>query len=188
MEMLQELNKFGGIIGGANNDSSIKYCYNRGNITANSNYGAAGICATFGHGTEGTKGELLGCYNTGKIEGKVRNVAGITGYMNNITKVENVVNCGEVYLSTSKATTDIGSSSTYLGRIIGKKGTGELNNYRNVDRSILQGYSESELATALGDAYTSDVKIKVKDETTGEEKEVWKYNNGYPILKWQIGE
>ena len=21
---------------------------------------------------------------------------------------------------------------------------------------------------------------------TGEEKEVWKYNNGYPILKWQL--
>lgn len=178
MEKLQELNKFGGIVGCANNNSSIKYCYNRGNIISTSNYGAAGICATFGNFSLGTKGEILGCYNTGKIEGKVNCVAGITGTMVNVTKVESVINCGEVYLSTTKATADIGSSNTYLGRIIGRKVTGQLNNYRNVGSSILQDYSESELATVLGNVYTVDVQ---------DEKGNY-INDGYPILKWQIGE
>ena len=38
----------------------------------------------------------------------------------------------------------------------------------------------------LGKAYSEDIVIKVIDETTGEEKEIWKYNNGYPVLKWQL--
>lgn len=51
-----------------------------------------------------------------------------------------------------------------------------------IDATTLQGY-----ATTLGDAYTDDIKIKVINEETGLEEEVWS-NGGYPILKWQIGE
>lgn len=43
-----------------------------------------------------------------------------------------------------------------------------------------------ELAKTLGEVYTNDEKLKVIDEETKEEKEIWKYNDGYPILKWQV--
>lgn len=46
--------------------------------------------------------------------------------------------------------------------------------------TTLKGYSKE-----LGNEFIEDEKVKIIDEETGEEKEVWKYNNGYPILKWQ---
>ena len=72
----------------------------------------------------------------------------------------------------------LGTGSTY--------GIGDMNSNlqaNGVNSNILQGY-----ATTLGDTFTNDIKEKVLDETTGTEKEVWKYNNGYPILKWQLQE
>ena len=175
---MKECNKYGGIVGCANLDSSIKYCYNRGDVNETYNYGAAGICATFGSGSIGSKGEILGCYNTGNINAKGSRIGGITGYMNNVTKVENVVNCGNVFLNSTKATAKIGSSTSYLGTIVGMKGNAPLNNSLEISKDTWKEYSESQLINVLGDMYTKDVQ----------DKDGKYLNDGYPILKWQLQE
>ena len=49
-------------------------------------------------------------------------------------------------------------------------------------------YNAKVEANSISVNFTNDIKEKVVDESTGTEKEVWKYNNGYPILKWQLQE
>ena len=68
-----------------------------------------------------------------------------------------------------------------IGTIKGTQNVGEIvggnnsNSYIKINNSYTK--TQSITATVLGDAYTSDIK---KEDGT------WKYNNGYPILKWQI--
>ena len=179
-----------GIVG--YNSGIVEKCINNGHII-NNKYNCAGICAYNKSGT------IQNCYNTGKIEGNMQ-VGGIIGNnADNTNILSKVYDCysiggvsGESYAvggiigrAVSKSYSDIknnywllGTGSTY--------GIGDMNSNlqaNGVNNNILQGY-----ATTLGDAFTNDIKEKVVDETTGTEKEVWKYNNGYPILKWQLQE
>lgn len=172
-------NQPGGICGCANVNSSIKYCYNIGNVSVLIDYGAGGIVGTFGHQIEGIKGTLEGCYNIGDINAFARIAGGISGFAGNVEIIKNIINCGDVYISTTKASQDIGNSNNkYLGRIIGRNYNNvTIQNYKNITKSELQKYTKEQIQSALGDEYTTDVK---------NEDGTWKYNNGYPILKWQI--
>ncbi len=184
------MQQLGGITGCSNLNSSIKFCYNRGEIVSVSNYGTGGICGIFGHPTKGEKGEIYGCYNTGKVIGCKNDVAGISGFMNGVTRVENVINCGEVYVGSTKITNDIGSEGNFFGRIIGEKGSkGSLNNYRNMSDSELKNYSQNEIEKFLGENYIPDGKKIDKDGKLVDNKDnngnIIYLNDGYPILKWQ---
>ena len=95
-----------------------------------------------------------------------------------LTKVENVVNCGNVFLNSTKATAKIGSSTSYLGTIVGMKGNAPLNNSLEISKDTWKEYSESQLINVLGDMYTKDVQ----------DKDGKYLNDGYPILKWQLQE
>ena len=150
---------------------TIKECINKGYV--HSNKTAGGIVAYQQTGT------LYNCYNTGKVEsgqiiGGVCGAAGVSGQ--NTAYVYNCYNTGSI----------VGSS--YAGQIIGQ------NNANGGKSQTVNCYSSGITAEKLNNgqysdnAFTNDVKVKVIDESTGEEKEVWKYNDGYPILKWQLQE
>ena len=169
VEIYSTYGNAGGIAG--TNAGTIKECLNKGYI--HSNITAGGIIA-YQH-----TGAVYNCYNTGKIEsssaiGGICGAAGISGQ--NAAYVYNSYNVGNI----------IGSS--WNGPLIG------LNNANGGTSQTINCYSSGITAEKLNNgqysdnAFTNDIKEKVVDETTGTEKEVWKYNNGYPILKWQLQE
>ena len=169
VEIYSTYGNAGGIVG--INTGTIKECLNKGYIHANIT--AGGIIA-YQH-----TGAVYNCYNTGKIEsgsaiGGICGAAGISE--KNTAYVYNSFNVGNI----------IGSS--WNGEIIG------LNNANGGTSQTTNCYSSGITAEKLNNgqysdnAFTNDIKEKVVDESTGTEKEVWKYNNGYPILKWQLQE
>lgn len=190
--------QIGGIVGCANLNSSVRYCYNRGEISSVADYGEGGICGVFGHPTKGEKGELYGCYNTGKVTGKVSQVGGVSGFMNCVTKVENIINCGDIYFETNKATSDIGSTTTFsdatsCGRVIGYKGNNSvLSNYKNITNEQLKAYSQNDVLNYLGEEYIPDGKKIDKNgniiDNRDSDGNIIYLNHGYPILKWQARE
>ena len=151
----------GGIVGGTHN-SRISNCYNQGNITSNG-------------GFQPSNGGIVG--------------DSIKGQISNSYSVANFINTN----NTAKA---------LIGGIVGRNGitndypVGEITNSYCIN-TIAQSYyywngttfevtstegivNEATLkssANTLGEAYTND--IQNSDGT-------WKFNNVYPILKWQL--
>lgn len=152
----------GGISGCSyGDDAKIIACFNSGEIY-NENHGAGGICCYHSGGV------ILNCYNTGTIygltvAGGINGNTGYSGYQTAYTR--NCYNIGSV------------NGNNYVGNITGEAsiegGIGEdINCYsQDVTVELLNSGEFSE------NAWTSDVK---------NEDETWKYNNGYPILKWQL--
>ena len=103
----------------------------------------------------------MNTYNTGKIQGYVQ-VGGIAGIahieFNNNLILTNCYNIGEI------------NGNRYVEELIGYLGSkGKINNCYTKSQTII--------ASQLGNTFTND--IQNKDGT-------WKYNNGYPILKWEL--
>ena len=158
----------GGII--AYGTGIIKNCYNTGNIniTKGCTGGIAGYC------NDSENVEIENCYNIGKIkEDDVEvnvvklstlrgGIVGTQGFSWLTAEGEKVYNC--YYLDTASTYLMYKYNSTtkqYESNATNKKTSTELMN----------------LATTLGSEWTNDVK-----DASGN----WKYNNGYPILKWQL--
>ena len=117
-------------------------------------------------------GSIRDCYNKGNVRTK-QYAGGILGITHSSTgRYVSITNC------YNSGKTD---ANSYKGEIAGQiaSSRGETNNC----------YTKSQVLTnaTLGDAFTNDVKIKVMNEETGLEEEVWS-NGCFPILKWQIGE
>ncbi len=150
----------GGIVGAAHKDSHISESYNAGNVKAYENksniFSIGGII-----GTNAWNVEIINCYNIGTIEG-YNAIGGISGSAHAYPMLT-ITNCYNI------------------GTIKGSKNVGELVGERNSNsyRTINNSYTKSQpiTSTNLGNAYSNDVK-----NTDG----TWKYNNGYPILKWQV--
>lgn len=152
----------GGVVGLLQFDSSIDESYNAGNIMAYEN--KANIAAIGGIiGSNYKNAEINNCYNIGVIEGYTA-IGGIVGRAHEITMLT-ITNCYNI--GTIRGTQNV-------GEIVGGNNT---NSYRIINNSYTK--TQTITATILGDAYVDD--IKNADGT-------WKYNNGYPILKWQIQE
>ena len=79
----------GGITGNLSNNSSIINCFNTGVVT-NPSTCAAGIVANLGSGCK-----VIGCYNTGAITAGGNYAAGIVGYCGN-SEVSNCYNAGKI--------------------------------------------------------------------------------------------
>ena len=154
----------GGITG--TDTGTIKLCYNTGYV--HSNFSTGGI--------SGYKagGNTYNCYNIGIVNSGMDNCGGINGAAgsswNSWVYTYNCYNLGNV------------TANRYVGQITGLPnanggGSQDINCYStNATVELLNAgaYSNNE--------WVDDVKIK--DTETGEE--TWKYNNGYPILKWQL--
>jgi len=150
-------NYLGGIAGTFN--GIVNKCVNRGNIISSSSYAVGGIIGT--DVRPNTDVIIMNTYNTGKIQG-YRQVGGIAGIahteFNNNLILTNCYNIGEI------------NGNMYVEELIGYLGSKEkINNCYTKSQTII--------ASQLGNTFTND--IQNKDGT-------WKYNNGYPILKWEL--
>jgi len=203
----------GGIVG--NNTGKIHNCYNKSNIsvTNTTSYSNSGTIRQPHNMVGGIAGfsynntEVINCYNSGKVAGynsannlvggivgrgysvriqnsyNIQKTSGTCSYSSN-NKVNGVL--GEGYLPGGTPTISnsyCSSLNTYSYTLLKTQESKTNYNTGVISQTNLQGY-----ASTLGDAFTNDVKIKVINAETGLEEEVWKYNDGYPILKWQIGE
>ena len=160
----------GGIV--RSNFGTVKNCYNMGDINI-TNGASGGIVSSH----RGKNGLVKNCYNIGKIKentieesttkiGILRGgIIATQGWSwDSIADYENakINNC--YYLDTASTYLMYKYNSTtkqYESSATNKKTSTELMN----------------LASTLGSEWTNDVK-----DTSG----TWKYNNGYPILKWQL--
>ncbi|MCI8362848.1 MAG: hypothetical protein HFJ41_07020, partial [Clostridia bacterium] len=151
----------GGIVGIAFNNTTISKSYNAGNIKGYQNLlNIQSIGGILGSNCENV--EINNCYNIGKIEGYGR-VAGICGNVHELPMltITNCYNNGIIIAATD------------LGEIVGCDMTS--------NRKINNCYTKSQSITALqlGNDYMDDEKS---------EEGLWKYNSGYPILRWQFKE
>lgn len=179
----------GGIVGITqyNGIVTINNSINTGNITANK-YAAGGISG----GCWSGKIYASNCYNTGIIEAKINSLGGIignvdynNGYINSYVEISNCYNTGTIvkkdncggiigYINSSFSTYKL-TNNYWLSTCGATYGIGIGNsNVNATPKTTTQFYS---LANTIGTNWVDDTKNG--DGT-------WKYNNGYPILKWQV--
>ena len=164
----------GGICGTSRNESIIRKCYNTGKITSegkNQSY-VGGII-----GVNQLTSTVRSCYNVGDVTGKYANVGGIigcNGIKNQGTQtVENVFNVGMIKKGTTIATANIGTSSNYLGTLIGY---GVYNktingNYGNTTIEEMKSWDNDTIVQNLGNGFKKNTNNNL--------------NQGLPILLWQ---
>lgn len=166
-----------GIIGWAR--GKIDYCYNIAEITATGKNSVGSSCVggiTGGSDIDGSS--IENCYNIGTISGVGKCIGGIIGTLgwNSINTLNYGINVGDVYHSSTLASVDNGTNTSYLfGKIVGttnpnNKGS-EVTNSISITEEQLKNYTNEELKNKLGEEF-------VRDESN--------INNGYPILKWQL--
>ncbi len=177
-----ETSSFTGGICGRMKNGRIEKCYNKGTLTIKSSNTIGGIIGL----AQG--GIIENCYNSGIIIAFGPGGSGILSYTGGASEpTVYVTNCynigklqGETHLrggivgndenahmkATNNYWLDTCGASVGIGRPSGntnavKKTAAEIKN----------------LASTLGAAYTNDIQ---------NEDGTWKYNDGYPILKWQL--
>lgn len=83
---------------------SVRYCYNKGNITSvsgkNSSTKAAGIMCTLTAMADVTNVKLEQCFNTGTITGQSGGLGGIAGQISNVP-IKNCFNTGNIVISAN---------------------------------------------------------------------------------------
>lgn len=172
-------------IAGINYGGTIQLCYNTGNITNNNTYAydTGGIVGQNGNGAgNGTKASIIeNCYNTGKITSSNQRVGGITGWNSKLATINNCYNigvvsgnvqCGSIVGTNNSVFAGTITKSYFLSGTYSKgigAGTGEVTSKTSEQLKAL--------ADTLGEFFTSDIR---------NDDGIWKYNNGYPILSWQI--
>ena len=162
----------GGIIGRLTTSGTISYCYNIGAINGNGRNdggtytGAGGIAGIFW-------GLIQYSYNTGAVYGSKGQVGGITGnaYHSSAVAAQYCYNAGVVSGSNGR-----------IGSILGKSHSANVDNCFWTSTQAASGESgsvtnSSKLSETDMKAYTNDYFVA---DTIG-------VNNGYPILKWQLG-
>lgn len=172
----------GGIVGVNANTGYVTNCYNRGIVTGTGkdsyDHGIIGGIAGGSHNNSTIKG----CYNTANITSSYPYVGGIVGYNGNSSSgtqtVQNVFNTGTIKKSSANASANIGTSSNYVGYLIGRYGslTGK---YANTNQSAMSAWNNTTITSNLSNKFTNDTK---------NDSEKWNYNDGYPILSWQLEE
>ena len=184
----------GGIVGELL-DSKVEESYNTGSIkntttgSPYNTYNAGGIAGVILGRSNESEIIIKNCYNNGIING-YQHAAGIIAWMQGGGTM-NIENCytvgkinGDKKYSIYANIVGWGNYSPKNVRIINNywlNNSGTTYGYPSsntnatpVDANILKSY-----ATTLGDDYTNDIQ---------NEDGTWKYNNGYPILKWQLQE
>lgn len=194
--------RIGGIVG--HTDGNISRCGNYGNISSEVSHIAGGIaghcynniseCYNFGKistgadGSGGIVGQCHGaatikdCYNRGAISG-YRQIAGIVGdsYQTTSKTILNCYNTGS--LSGNDRIGSIAGQTQYTqvnnciwlsspGALGNNAGGSSVVNSEQVTEDVLKSS-----VTRLGDAFKNDIQ---------DEKGNWIYNDGFPILSWQL--
>ena len=163
----------GGIAGNLSGNSSIINCTNSGNVTC-AGSGAAGMAANVGNGCA-----ITGCVNSGTIKSTGANVGGIAG---DVAKAEisNCYNSGKIDCSQSTS-----------GAVAGRAATGAVirNSYYAADTAAKGVGSAADAENQTASSVTAeDLKsadfVKKMNESLGSDVFI-KGPNG-PMLSWQI--
>lgn len=172
----------GGISGQIYGSGTIEECVNSGTITMKTGAIMGGIVArAYG-------GNIQNCYNTGILIGTGDTYGGIIGYTgdasDNTISLKNCYNIGKLQTGTHLQGGIVGNNEKlkmqatnnyWLDTCGASVGSGRPSGNTNaVSKTEAQMKA---LAATLGDSYTNDIQ---------NEDGSWKYNNGYPILKWQL--
>ena len=159
----------GGISGQSWRSSTIDSCYNRAEIisTRESNMAQAGGIVGF---NEGGTSKVENCYNTGNVTGKYTCVGGIIGHDNKGTYIKNhIFNTGIIKSGSTTASKEIGTSSLYVGYLLGRYGS--INeNCKNLFETEIVDWDQNTILTNLG------VNFKIDN---------FNKNDSLPILDWQ---
>ena len=163
----------GGIAGNLSSNSSIINCTNSGNVTC-AGSGAAGMAANVGNGCA-----ITGCVNSGTIKSTGANVGGIAG---DVAKAEisNCYNSGKIDCSQSTS-----------GAVAGRAAAGAVirNSYYAADTAAKGVGSAADAENQTASSVTAeDLKsadfVKKMNESLGSDVFI-KGPNG-PMLSWQI--
>ena len=163
----------GGIAGNLSSNSSILNCTNSGNVTC-AGSGAAGMAANVGNGCA-----ITGCVNSGTIKSTGANVGGIAG---DVAKAEisNCYNSGKIDCSQSTS-----------GAVAGRAAAGAVirNSYYAADTAAKGVGSAADAENQTASSVTAeDLKsadfVKKMNESLGSDVFI-KGPNG-PMLSWQI--
>lgn len=188
-------NTVGGICGSASsNNVKIEKCFNKGVITA-IKYACGGII-----GDNYTS--LKYCYSTNKVSAKgetgagYTNVGGICGY--NSGYVENSYTVSTIYgYSGYGRGMVVGQqfSGAYTKKsyslnnqnysIIGYKKGGSSSECGKFSDETIKSWDQATIEQKLGDVFCNDEEESEKTNIDGSTTVEYKYNSGYPILKWE---
>ena len=160
----------GGIVGYGGNGVRIVNCLNFGTSTGKSYSG--GIMGLFS-GDE--PGFIENCYNLANINSlRDNNVGGILGKNGSTSAKITITSCYDIGECFSNSSTSLGINITLdEGELTTITNSYYLNEELSGGRKIDENFMKSQaFVDMLGDAYTMDTKG---------------INNGYPILKWQLG-
>ena len=166
----------GGICGYAA-EGQIESCYNLGTVSNFSNSNGGGNTAGIVGMT--INANMINCYNAGVINGRYGNIGGIVGSMGDggVSSVNYAINVGNVFKDGSLAVSSNGVSNGKVGFICGNwnlnDGTDSMSNSISTSNEQLKNYTNDELQSKLGSEF-------IRDENN--------INNGFPILKWQVGQ
>ena len=87
---IQGYSSVGGVVGYANNNSTITNCFNTGSVTGSGDY-VGGVV-----GRANNYSTITNCYNTGSVEGSDYDVGGVVGYTDSNSTITNCYNTGSV--------------------------------------------------------------------------------------------
>ena len=161
------INCIGGIAGNIYYDSNyknvkciIENCYNIGEIYTENATATTCEAGIVGYISKGYA-NIINCYNSGNILNNITDAGGIVGNINNNPEIV-IKNCKAIQkaIGRNQATSSNASIT-------------ETNSNVTSMESILEVVNNGD------NAYTNDIQ---------HEDGTWKYNNGYPILKWQLQE
>ena len=160
----------GGIAGNIG-ENTIQRCVNKENVISEKGACQGGIVGGI---WQDSGGEIIDCYNIGRIEGK-NIISGICGENKSNIDIENCYTIGQIVAKTD--------ASALANEHNGAIANIENSYFLDTCGAAGSGTSKTEtelrgLASTLGSEWVADEK----DTTTGK----WKYNNGYPILKFEI--
>lgn len=192
--------KAGGIVG--ENAGTVEECYNKGTVVNMKTFGGSGVGGIAGrNGNNNTKYEtgivkscynagtvVLDCYNTGKEkdeDGKIittgRWAGGISGWVNDLSSIEDSYVCGKLDVEYA-----YGDWAPLYARSDGSETITNCYTIDGLDMSLSSKIKNPEMhtGTVKTSSYMKSADF-VSDLGSPFAKDNGNLNSGYPVLSWQ---
>lgn len=192
--------KVGGIVG--ENAGTVEKCYNKGTVVNMKTFGGSGVGGIAGrNGNNNTKYEtgiikscynagtvVLDCYNTGKEkdeDGKIittgRWAGGISGWVNDLSSIEDSYVCGKLDVEYA-----YGDWAPLYARSDGSETITNCYTIDGLDMSLSSKIKNPEMhtGTVKTSSYMKSADF-VSDLGSPFAKDNGNLNSGYPVLSWQ---
>lgn len=192
--------KVGGIVG--ENAGTVEKCYNKGTVVNMKTFGGSGVGGIAGrNGNNNTKYEtgiikscynagtvVLDCYNTGKEkdeDGKIittgRWAGGISGWVNDLSSIEDSYVCGKLDVEYA-----YGDWAPLYARSDGGEMITNCYTIEGLDMSLSSKVKNPVMHTGIvkSSSYMKSADF-VSDLGSSFVKDTGNLNSGYPVLSWQ---